>query len=138
MNDRPVSLEELVAHHGHLGGFDVLGFKGGQLLIGRLQARRHFGLHIVVWCPPQPPHSCLLDGLQMATGCSMGKRNLVLRPAADIRVRATNTDTGQTLVARPQPAALARILELTAAEGADAAGRWAWAQEAADLWEILA
>ncbi len=130
------SLDDLVAHHGHLGGFDVLGYKGGQLILQRLNARRHFGLHLVVWCPPQPPHSCLLDGLQMATGCTMGKRNIALRPAVGIRVRAINLDTGCRLVLRPRPEAVEKILDVTATQGASAAGQWAWEQAPEDLWEL--
>lgn len=127
-------LDRLVEHHGHLGGFDVLGYKAGELLLERLEARKHFGLNIVVWCPPQPPHSCLLDGLQLSTGCTMGKRNLSLRPSEQIRVRAANMDTGQAIEIVPRRQALEQILRLTREAGPDEAGLWAWARSAEELW----
>jgi formylmethanofuran dehydrogenase subunit E len=131
------TLETLTEHHGHLGGFDVLGFKAGQWIMHTLGARPYFGLAIVVWCPPQPPPSCLLDGLQLATGCSVAKGNLSLRPAAFIKVRAISLDSGARLVLQPRCEALAWVQELTRQQGADAAGRWAWERAPEELWEAV-
>jgi formylmethanofuran dehydrogenase subunit E len=128
-------LEDLVSWHGHLGGFLVMGYKAGQMLLGRLGARTHFGMDIVVWCPPQPPASCLLDGLQLSTGCTMGKRNINLRPSGEIRVRAVNLESRRTVVLRPREEALQIVERITQEEGAEAAGQWAWERAAEELWE---
>jgi len=97
-------LEAAKAFHGHLGPNLVIGIKMGNHAMARLAARPHFGLRVEVECPPCPPVSCVMDGLQLATGCTMGKANLALRPAdLGIVTRFTNTDTGESLTLKVDP-----------------------------------
>ncbi len=133
---RQHSLEDLIAFHGHLGGFAVLGYQAGRLLLEALAAESHFGLALVAWCPAQPPWSCLVDGLQLSTGCTPGKGNLHLRPSTDLRLRAVNLHTGRRAELTPCPEALDHLLRLTREEGPEAAGRWAWDQAPSDLWRV--
>jgi formylmethanofuran dehydrogenase subunit E len=122
----PAELMRLREFHGHLGPFATLGCRAGEHALRELGARRHFGLHIVVRCPPQPPPSCLVDGLQFSTGCTMGKRNIELVPSDDISIEFRNQDTGQELVLR-LPAETAAALPRWIQElGEDAASRRVW------------
>ena len=127
-------LERVVRHHGHLGGFAVLGYKAGQFLLDRLAAQRYFGMNVVLFCPPQPPHSCMLDGLQLATGCSVGKANLALRASEQVVVRAENLKSGERVWIRPAEGVVERILAITRERCADEAGRWAWQKRPQELW----
>ncbi len=43
----------------------------------------------------KPPERCLVDGLQFATGATMGKGNIEVRLADQFEFRASNTKTGQ-------------------------------------------
>ena len=131
-----IDLSDIIRHHGHLGGFAVLGFKAGELLISRLAAKRYFGLHIVVWCPPQPPPSCLIDGIQLSTGCSVGKGNLHLRPSQTIYVRAANVNTGAQICIVPRDGLVNELLKMTKEQGPDAAGRWVWSHSPDELWVV--
>lgn len=74
-------MERLRQFHGHLGPYVVLGYRLGERLLGVLNSEKYTGLTIIVICAPKPPHTCLLDGLQISTGCTMGKQNLKLLPS---------------------------------------------------------
>ena len=56
----------------------------------------------------KPPQSCFLDGIQAATGATLGKRTLAWVQADQIAVRIRNTRTGETAELRPTSA----IMEL--------------------------
>jgi formylmethanofuran dehydrogenase subunit E len=51
----------------------------------------------------KPPQSCFLDGLQVATGATMGKRTLHWVRGERIVVRVRNTNTGKTAEVQPSP-----------------------------------
>jgi len=69
--------------HGHLGPYAVLGYRLGGWLLHRLGCSKYFGAHITVTGPGVTPYTCLLDGLQLSTGHTLGKRNLTLDIVAD-------------------------------------------------------
>ncbi len=62
--------------HGHSGPFLVLGLRVGQLALRLLDARGYFDLSCVVETRWSPPQSCIIDGIQFSTGCTMGKHNI--------------------------------------------------------------
>ncbi len=64
--------------HGHLGPYAVLGYRLGLWMLERLGCGKYFGATVTVRGPAQTPFSCMLDGLQMATGYTLGKGNLKL------------------------------------------------------------
>jgi formylmethanofuran dehydrogenase subunit E len=70
-------LNQAKAFHGHLGPYLVLGLRMG-LLATTLLKKSHFELQAEIHTPKNPPHSCLVDGIQLATGCTMGKGNITL------------------------------------------------------------
>ena len=95
---RPLTMEELARFHGHLGPFIVLGTRIGEHAVTEHHFPRHFGLTVKVECPDQPPASCLIDGLQLSTGATMGKRNISHVVADEIRVTLRENGSGHTLV----------------------------------------
>jgi formylmethanofuran dehydrogenase subunit E len=60
----------------------------------------------------KPPHSCFLDGVSVATGASMGKRNLQWTEAKDLTVRIKNTHTGVAVEVRPTETLLKLLASL--------------------------
>jgi len=96
----PKELEALKQFHGHLGPFVVAGYVAGKVALERLGARRYFGMRVHLRCPPQPPASCLADGLQFSTGCTLGKRNITLEPSESIIITCESTDSGGRVVLR--------------------------------------
>jgi formylmethanofuran dehydrogenase subunit E len=57
----------------------------------------------------KPPQSCFLDGLQVGTGATLGKRNLSWTQATEIVVRVKNTVNDKQAAVRPT-AELVRLL----------------------------
>ncbi len=62
--------------HGHLGPYLVLGYRMGRIALRELDSRGHFGLSVTVHSKLEPPASCLIDGVQLGSGCTLGKRNI--------------------------------------------------------------
>lgn len=94
--------------HGHLGLYSILGVKMG------LRARELLGVprdavFVESFAGTNPPVSCLNDGLQVATGASLGRGTIVVlhvrEPAPVAKFRAN----GRVLVLRTRPDALERI-----------------------------
>ncbi len=62
--------------HGHGGPFMVVGLRMGQTALDALDARGWFGIRCRAMLRWRPPDSCVLDGIQVSTGCTTGKHNL--------------------------------------------------------------
>jgi formylmethanofuran dehydrogenase subunit E len=92
-------LEAAKIFHGHIGPCLVIGMKMGYFAVSHLNARRHFGIQAEVRCPARPPVSCMIDGIQLSTGCTMGKANITHAASdGEVSVSFTNTDTNNTIV----------------------------------------
>jgi len=101
----------LNAFHGHVGPYVVAGMRCGRCAVDRLQAESHFGIEVVVRCPGAPPPSCFIDGIQISTGCTMGKMNIRHELSDEIIARFRNRRTGATLSLRLRPEPIARAVE---------------------------
>ena len=62
--------------HGHGGPFLVVGLRMGLRAMRDLDACGWFDLRCRAHLRRSPPDSCVLDGIQVATGCTMGKMNM--------------------------------------------------------------
>jgi formylmethanofuran dehydrogenase subunit E/inosine-uridine nucleoside N-ribohydrolase len=75
--DVPIEPELYIkTFHGHLGPYLVLGFRMGRIALRELDSEGYFGLRAVVHSRLNPPASCLIDGVQLGSGCTLGKRNI--------------------------------------------------------------
>ncbi len=97
--DREYAIEDLAAFHGHLGPYVVLGYR-----IGRF-ARMHFcsdpfQMSAQVYCRGVPPESCLADGIQIGSGCTLGKRNIEVISSSEIRCVFVYADS--RIIIRPK------------------------------------
>ncbi len=98
----PVWLKQAVQFHGHLGPWAAAGARLGMAARDAAGTKGYFDLEVIVEGPfAQPPKSCFLDGVQVATGATWGKRNIEWKPADQIVVRVRNLRTGQVAEARP-------------------------------------
>lgn len=75
-----MDLKNLKKFHGHLGPFVVLGCKMGESAKKILKGGNR-NLTAQAWIIMKPPVSCLLDGIQVASGCTIGRGNLKIVPA---------------------------------------------------------
>lgn len=126
MSSTPSLLDQAKEFHGHLGPYVVLGLRMGHRAVELLGGQRHFRIRAVVRCPDQPPPSCLLDGLQLTTGCTMGKRNIELISDREIVVIVHAEDPSRQVVLRPITETMSRAQEIMAKQSDEEAARWLW------------
>ena len=82
----------------------------GMAALQAVDAKGYFDVEIACEGPlEKPPASCFLDGLQISTGATLGKRNLEWIKGEKIVVRVKNTQTGKTATLEPTPAFLALL-----------------------------
>jgi len=100
----PDWLVQAVQFHGHLGPWATAGLRAGMCARRAVGAEGYFDLEVTVEGPlVKPPQSCFLDGVQVSTGATWGKRNLKWIEANQIVVRVTNIRTGKVAEVRPTP-----------------------------------
>ena len=100
----PAWLVQAVQFHGHLGPMAVAGVRFGMAGLRAVGARGYFDVEVTCEGPfAKPPQSCFLDGLQVSTGATLGKRSLNWVPAEGILVRVKNTRTEKTVELCPAP-----------------------------------
>jgi len=71
----PEELERLKRFHGHLGPWAAVGYRMGQIAHDRFPGK----LWAVVYTGTRPPISCLIDGVQFTSCCTMGKGNIKVK-----------------------------------------------------------
>ena len=108
----PAWLATVVQFHGHLGPAVVAGARMGMIGLKAVDAKGYFDIEVTCEGPlAKPPQACFLDGVQVATGATMGKRTLNWVQGDRLVVHVKNTKTGKTAELRPTPA----MMELLAA-----------------------
>ena len=98
---------EIKQAHGHVGPWNVLGWRIGKAVLRELNAT--WGQHeldVICYIPLKTPYSCIADGLVVGTGNSMGRLDIRLGEAmtmADIHVSVQRKDgTGPVLLLKPK------------------------------------
>jgi len=69
------TLKIIEGFHGHLGPYAVLGYKMGKIACEKLGADP-FEKKVTVSTGTTPPISCIIDGIQLGSGCTLGKGNI--------------------------------------------------------------
>jgi len=75
-------LELIRKFHGHLGPNVIFGYRMGKLV----KSERQKDVHAKVYCGSEPPMSCLIDGIQLSSGCTMGKNNISVAGTGELKV----------------------------------------------------
>jgi len=70
----------------------------GELALKEARARKYFGMDISVSGVTKRPKSCLVDGLQISTGCTYGKGNIRKEKGKAIRAVFRNLDNGRKTI----------------------------------------
>jgi formylmethanofuran dehydrogenase subunit E len=112
----PAWLRYAVQLHGHLGPMLTFGARMGMAAVRAVEANGYFDVEITCEGPfAKPPASCFLDGLQISTGATLGKRNLQWVEGKKIVIHVKNTRTGKTATLEPR-AEFLRLLPKTDAK----------------------
>jgi inosine-uridine nucleoside N-ribohydrolase len=119
-----VPVENLLkAFHGHLGPYVVIGYRMGKLALQELQSEGHFGISAEVHSPLKTPRSCLIDGVQLGSGCTLGKGNIKLKEAPEPAWVVFASDEGGMVTIRLRPEVPPLVQDLVNRMGVEAAGR---------------
>ncbi len=114
-DDEEPALSRTALIHGAAGPFAVAGYRMGEAALETLGLKRgSFDMEVTHYAPAEVQWSCVIDGLQAATGASLGKMNLTLQPAmrAEMRSVVRNKKTGQAVELRLTPAFVREHLNL--------------------------
>jgi formylmethanofuran dehydrogenase subunit E len=94
------ALKEAEKFHGHLGPFVVIGVRMGKIAKRILNSTdsENDALQVTAEVPLIIPFSCILDGIQIATQCTVGNQKLRIKNSLkDITAYFQNTKLGKTL-----------------------------------------
>jgi len=85
--------------HGHLGPFLVIGVRMGMIAKKALSVSddQCGFLKANVKVPLFPPFSCLLDGIQASTSCTVGNQRLTIEDSEEICVNFAKQNAGRTV-----------------------------------------
>lgn len=68
----------------------VIGLRMGLLALERLNCRGWFDIRCRAALALEPPCSCVIDGIQCSTGCTMAKRNIEVEAGDEIEAVFTS------------------------------------------------
>ncbi len=81
-HDKDPAIERVSLIHGGTGPFAIAGYRMGEAALRQLKTNRgNFQLEVIHYAPQEVQWSCIIDGLQAATGTSVGKLNLRMEPS---------------------------------------------------------
>ena len=105
---------EIKQAHGHVGPWNVLGWRMGKAALRELNAA--WGQHeldVICYIPLKTPYSCIADGLVVGTGNSIGRLDIRLGEVmtmADVHVSVRRKDgIGPVLLLKPKVEYLEKI-----------------------------
>jgi formylmethanofuran dehydrogenase subunit E len=105
---------EIKQTHGHVGPWNILGWRMGKAALRELNAA--WGQHevdVICYIPLKTPYSCIADGLVVGTGNSIGRLDIRLGEVmtmADVHVSVRRKDgIGPVLLLKPKLEYLEKI-----------------------------
>ncbi|MEM3507083.1 MAG: formylmethanofuran dehydrogenase subunit E family protein [Candidatus Bathyarchaeia archaeon] len=78
--------------HGHLGPFLVLGLKAGLFGLKKLKIDKNKNKELLTTAmlDYSIPFSCIIDGLQISTGCTIGNKRLIVKNSSNFLIEFFN------------------------------------------------
>jgi formylmethanofuran dehydrogenase subunit E len=132
-------LDAVAAVHGEAGAWAVAGYRMSEFALHTLGLKRgDFALTVEHISPREVRFACVVDGIQAATGASLGRLQLTLTEAKVEQLATVfkNKTSGQSLTLRPTAAFIKRFMEVPR-EQARAAGKQAMTLPAAEVFETV-
>ncbi len=86
MVDLPEELKQLKRFHGHLGPFVVIGYRMGAIARKKLEGK----MEAIVFTGSKVPLSCIIDGIQFSSSCTLGKGNISVQEKDEAKAHFVN------------------------------------------------
>jgi formylmethanofuran dehydrogenase subunit E len=91
-------LEKAADLHGHFGPFLALGVRMGLIGLRELETKEgDRQLSAIVTLDYKVPYSCLIDGIQVATKCTVGNKRLKWKESKEFTAAFTLKDKGRSV-----------------------------------------
>ena len=98
-------LRRAVDFHGHFGPFLVVGVRAGIIALRELQtSKENKSLRAVASLVYSVPYSCILDGIQLSTGCTIGNKRLRFEESPTFSITIEDPGNGKVTVSIPSKA----------------------------------
>jgi formylmethanofuran dehydrogenase subunit E len=99
LTEQQAAIEFARQLHGHVGPYLVIGLKMGAAAKKALNIpdTELAHLRVEVAVPLYPPFSCLLDGLQVSTTCTIGNQRLQFKNSKTIQATFVVEETGRIM-----------------------------------------
>lgn len=114
IDHKTVDLDQIIERgiylHGHRGPFLIAGIRMGLLALELLDSPGYFGLAAELETGRTKPLSCLADGIQIGSGCTLGKGNIHVTEARRPRARFTDK-AGRQVTVELRPAVYQGFLD---------------------------
>lgn len=94
--------ERATEFHGHDGPYMVIGLRMGLAALKMLECKGWFDIECEVRLDWNPPDSCVIDGIQSSTGCTMGKRNISVVEQSGVMACFKSRGSSLTLILRSE------------------------------------
>lgn len=130
-----LSLEDAVKMHGHKGPWLVLGYRAGLRALELLKPEDEHDLTCKVRCPLKTPYTCSIDGIQVSTGCTLGKMNISVEEHDRIEFLFSNKKKKSLLELRVRECAVEKIKSYLSKEGMNFASNYVERADFAELFE---
>ena len=113
MNEDQVILQKALEFHGHRCWASVAGVRAGLAALRELKVRRSGGtqLHAIVEIGEDHGGMCFGDGVQYATGCTLGKGNMSKQALGKLAVTLIEKASNRALRVSYKPTLQTRIAE---------------------------
>ena len=96
------TLKKIEEFHGHLGPYAVIGYRMGKIATKKL-GNAPFSKKATVYTGTTPPLSCIIDGIQLSSGCTIGNGGIHVEDKNLAKaVFESKKDTTITLVLKPE------------------------------------
>jgi formylmethanofuran dehydrogenase subunit E len=128
-------LEQLKRFHGHLGPYLVLGYRMGLIANKRL-GEDAFAKRALSMTGTTPPISCMIDGVQLSSGCTLGKGNIGVEDLKEPRVIFTSKTGDRSIEIALRPEIERRLKDEMTPENTEAMGRELYGLADEELFEI--
>jgi len=122
--------------HGHLGPYVVLGYRMGRAALEATNCAGHFDVSAEVHSFLEPPRSCLIDGVQLGAGCTLGKRNIELAPTDGPAYGIFTAKNGRQAIVRLRAEVPALVDSLIRTVGVERAGELLLEAEPSELFAV--
>ncbi|UCB59479.1 MAG: formylmethanofuran dehydrogenase subunit E family protein [Thermoplasmatales archaeon] len=84
-------LDDIKKFHGHIGPYVIIGYKIG-IIANKLLDSDHFSKKVKVWTKKFPPMSCVIDGIQLSSGCTIGKGSIIVKNGEFLKTEFSNNE----------------------------------------------